>query len=291
MRFIRELWLRLIRDDCAGMAAEIAYHWMLALIPVLIFLFSLFGMVTSRPELFTQVLDVLHRFIPHQAFSLVAESLTDLTRDSSSGLAVVSFLAALWSASNGALVVEKALNRAYSKSARRRNFWRQRLVAVLSVLGVGLILLVATNLVVFGKMLINAVEHWYRPAGWVLGWLKVLRWLMPVGGLLAVSLFIYTVGPERKEQRAWNTVWPGALAFVLLWMLTSSLFGEYVTNLGSYNKVYGSMGAIIVLMVWLYLTSYAFLIGSEINALLWRYERRGRQNRTAKTSQYRRFYP
>jgi membrane protein len=289
MRYVRELWLRLMRDDCAGMAAEIAYHWVLAIIPVLIFLFSLFGIVTSRPELFIQVLEVLRRIIPEEAFSLVANTLAELTRDSNSSLAIVSFLAALWTASNGALVVEKALNRAYSKSGRRRNFWRQRMVAIFSVLGVGLIILVATNLVVFGKMLIAFIEHWFRPPVWILAWMTVLRWLMSVGGLLAVSLFIYTIGPERKEQRAWKTIWPGALTFVALWIFTSLLFGEYVTNLGSYNKVYGSMGAIVVLMVWLYLTSFALLVGGEVNAMIWRHTI-GRKHRPGKPSQYRRFY-
>ncbi|HEY9746062.1 MAG TPA: YihY/virulence factor BrkB family protein, partial [Oculatellaceae cyanobacterium] len=204
-------------------------------------------------------------------------------------LAVASFVAALWTGSNGALVIEKALNRAYRKSGRRRNFWRQRLVALLSILGVGLILLVSTNLVVFGKMLIAAAEHWWRPAGWVLGWLKVLRWLMPMGGLFAVSLFIYTVGPECKQQRVWRTIWPGAATFVALWWLVSWLFGEYVSSLAHYNKVYGSMGTIVVLMVWLYLTSYALLVGGEVNALLW--QKTLRRNRAlGKPSQYRRFY-
>lgn len=288
MRFIRELWLRLLRDDCAGLSAEIAYHWMLALIPVLIFLFSLFGIVTSEPYLFNQILENLHRFVPAEAFSLLYGTLSELTRDSSSGLAIVSFVAALWTGSNGAMVIEKALNRAYSKSGRRRSFWKQRIVAVISILGVGLILLVSANLVVFGKMLIMAVERWWQPEGWVLLWLQVLRWLMPIGGLLAVSLFIYTVVPERKG--GWQTIWPGASAFVLLWILVSLLFGQYVTNLSSYNKVYGSMGTIIVLMVWLYLTSYALLIGGEINALLWRREIRKKQLQPAKPSQYRRFY-
>jgi membrane protein len=105
-------------------------------------------------------------------------------------------------------------------------------------------------------------------------------------GLLAVSVFIYTVVPERRGS--WKTIWPGACAFVMIWILISLLFGEYVTNLSSYNKVYGSMGTIIVLMVWLYLTSYALLIGGELNALLWRSEMR-RNKLLIKPPQYRRF--
>ncbi|HEY9746966.1 MAG TPA: YhjD/YihY/BrkB family envelope integrity protein, partial [Oculatellaceae cyanobacterium] len=82
MRFLRELWLRLLRNDCAGLAAEIAYHWMLALIPALIFLFSLFGMLTSRPDLFNLVLENLHRIVPEDAFSLVRNTFEDLTQGS-----------------------------------------------------------------------------------------------------------------------------------------------------------------------------------------------------------------
>lgn len=292
--FLRELWIRLLRDDCAGMAAEIAYHWMLALIPVLIFLFSLFGILSSQTDLFNLILENLHRIAPEAAFTLLRETLTGLTRDSSGGLAIISFLAALWTGSNGAVVIEKALNRAYRKGGcRRRSFWQQRLVALFSVLGIGLILLVSANLVVFGRMLINIVEQWWQPPGAILAWLKILRWLMSIGGLLAVSLFIYTVGPERKEMRSWKTIWPGAVAFSTLWICISLLFGAYVTNFSSYNQLYGSMGAIMVLMVWIYFTSYSLLIGAEVNALCWRYEIRSLQNKAAKhpkPSQYRRFY-
>ncbi len=265
-RVLGDLWKDIRHDDCPGLAAEMAFNWMLALMPCLVFLFSLFGIITSQQALFQRMLAYFHRMVPGDAYGLVQDTLTELVRNSSGELATISLLGALWISSNGALVIEKALNRAYGCTERRRNFWQQRLVALLIMLGMGLILLVFSNLLVFGELLISMIAHWLHPPSWILSGLNALRWLVLIGGFMTISMWIYSIAPESQLFSAWKRTWPGAVVFVTLWALVSLLFSAYVTNMGNYDNVYGPMGAIIILMIWLYLTSYALLIGGEVNA-------------------------
>jgi membrane protein len=271
MDFIKTLWNKTVQNDFAGLAAEMAYNWMMALIPILIFLFSLFGMFGTKTDLFGQLMSNLRHVAPPDAYRIMLGTITELTADSSGGLALVALLGALWTSSNGAMVVEKALNRAYQCKDETRNFLVQRITALVIVAGMGIILLLCSNLIMFGGSIIDAVEHYFRPGGWMIRLLDVLRWVLPMASLVVVSMFIYAIAPNIRPHRSWFSAWlrswPGALVFVILWVAISSLFSIYVSNMANYNRVYGSMGAIIVLMFWLYLTSYALLIGGQINAL------------------------
>ena len=267
--FVTELGMKLAADDCAGLAAEMTYNWMLSLMPSLIFLFSVFGMFGSQPDVLRRILTLLNRLIPREAFTLVQASLEELTKDSSGGLAIAGLIGSLWAASNGAAALEKALSRAHGVRVPKRSIWKQRLVAVLIVLGLAVIMLICTNLIVFGEVIISMVQHAVYLPEQVLQWFGLVRWVLPIASLILISLFIYNIAPESDESvNTPKTVWPGAITFVVLWIVVSVLFSMYVTNLGNFNHIYGPMGAIIVLMIWLYLSSYALLIGGSINALI-----------------------
>lgn len=265
--FLKDLWARIGQNDYFGLSAEMAYNWMMALVPLLIFLFSLFGMVTGGGDGFGQILDQLRRLLPADAFNLVRGTLEDLTRNSSGGLAAAGLLGALWASSNGAMVVIKALDRAYRCTEESRHFIMQRLIGLSIVVGMGLIMLVFSNVIVFGGMALDAMEAWFRPYGLAVRLLEVARWALPLAGLVLVSMFIYSIAPNRKIRGHWKETWPGALTFVGLWVAISWLFSLYVSNMGNYSKVYGPMGAIIILLFWLYLTSFALLIGGQVNAI------------------------
>jgi membrane protein len=269
MDFLKQLMGRLGEDDSAGLAAEMSYNWMLALLPTLIFIFTLFGMFGIHTDLFAQILGNLQRLIPNDAFDLIQASLSELTRDSSGSLALVSFLGALWTASNGAITVEKALNRANHCIEIKRTFWQQRIIALLIVIGLAILLFVCANLIVFGGLMIDAIQDFLRWPEWMLRLFGFLRWSIPIAGLVLISGFIYWIAPEPLEgrERERKSVWPGALTFVGVWILISIAFSLYVSNMGNYNKIYGPMGAIVILMIWLYLTSFALILGGEVNAL------------------------
>lgn len=266
--FLKRLGLKISSDDCMGLAAEMAYNWMLSLLPGLIFLFTLFGMVNSQQASFYRVLTILRRLVPKDAYSLVQASLDALIQESNGGLAILSLLAALWTVSNGAVTVEKALNRFYKIEPKFNDFWKERLSAIIIVIGISVLMLVSTNLIVFGEAIhqfLGQVLHF--PETW-LNWIRLLRWTLPIFSLFVMSWFVYAIVPRTLGRRFWRNMWPGAMTFVPLWILISLLFGTYVSNMGNYGKIYGPMGAIVILMIWLYLTSLALLIGGEVNALL-----------------------
>jgi membrane protein len=269
MHFLRQLWTQINRNDCSGLAAEMSYNWMLSLLPTLIFMLTLLGLFGVQSNSFKEIMVRLHQFMPSDALKLIHDSVKELIRASTGGLAIISLLGALWTASNGAITIEKALNRSYQCTDMQRNFWQQRVVALLIVLGLVFLLFVVSNLIVFGDLMFNAIQTYLRLPVWVLTLLAFLRWCIPIIGLVPVMGFIYWIAPDYKHTPTTKkVVWPGALTFVGVWLLISWLFSLYVTNLGTYNKIYGSMGVIIILMVWLYLTSFTLIIGGEVNAIL-----------------------
>lgn len=244
------------------------YNWMLSLLPMLIFVFTLFGLMNAQPELFDQMLRVLRRLAPGEAFVLLEASLQALIKDSSGGLALVSLLASLWTASNGAVTVEKAFGRFYDIPLRRPPFWQQRLLAMLVILGLAFIVLICANLVIFGEVILQVMKKGLVFPIQSLDLFSTLRWVLPIFSLLFISWFVYSVTPRPLGRESWKVMWPGALVFVPLWILFSVLFSQYVNNMGNFSKIYGPMGAITILMIWLYLTSFALLVGGEVNALL-----------------------
>jgi len=268
-RAVQSLWRCLNRDDSAGLAAEMTYNWMLSLIPALVFMIAMFGMFGMQSSLFDQLMDRLYLLAPRDAYQMLQSSLKELNVGSNGKIAVLSFLGALWTASNGVKSIEKALNRAFRSVEKRRGFLQQQGIAFLAVIGLGLLMLVSANLIVFGEVIFNLIQssmpiapEWMPIFNW-------LRWGLAIGGLVFVIFFIYWIIPDTsaKQLPLSQRVLPGTLLFVPLWILLSWLFSLYVANFANFNKVYGSMGAIIVLMSWLYLTSYILIIGGEVNAM------------------------
>jgi len=268
--FLKRLWDCLKRDDAAGLSAEMTYNWMLSLLPTLMFLFTLFGMFGVKSDLVDQFMSRIYVVAPREAYTLLQVTLTALIKDSNGGVAVLSLLGAIWSASNGVTSIEKALNRAFRCVDKNRGFLRHFLVGLLAVIGLGILMLLSANLVVFGDVIFGFIQQTFwlpEQVGWIFSW---LRWSVAIVGLVLISSFIYWLVPDIRAEKLKfrQSVLPGTLVFVPLWILISWLFSLYVVSFGHYSKIYGSMGAIIVLMIWLYLTSYTLIIGGEVNAII-----------------------
>lgn len=266
-KFLKLLWTKVNEDDCSGMASEMAYNFMLAFVPLLIFMVSIFGMISADPAVLQGMLQNLDRMAPREAMGVIETSLRKITDDSSGGLALVSFLTAMWSSSNAAMVVIKALNRAYRCIEDRRPIWKQRLIALGIVLGMAVIMILCSNLLMFGGMFIDFLNTHFGLSASTETALQLLRWGVALGALLIIVDLIYVIGPDYKNGPAWERTWTGTFTFIALWGGMSYLFSLYVANMGRYSQVYGPLGAIVILMIWLYLTSFMLLIGGEINAI------------------------
>ena len=255
----KRVWSETMEDDVLGRAAQLSYYFLLALFP------SLLGYLAGESgQLRTDLFKYLSAVLPGDASRLVAETVNDVTQGSGGGKLSFGILATLWAASNGMGAISESLNVAYDVK-EARPWWKSRLSAVGLTLSLAFLIVTALVLVLYGHDLADtgAVKCGLGEA-FATAW-KVLQWpLILVFVLLAFAL-IYYFGPDVRDQN-WKWLTPGALVGVALWLLISFAFKTYLSYFNSYSATYGSLGAVIILMLWFYFTGAAILIGGEMNA-------------------------
>ena len=261
-RFFADLLERIRDDNILTVAAALSYYFFFAFFPFLLFLLAL---VTLLPVhgLEDWLLAQGGQVIPGEAYGMLERTVRGLLRQPRSGLVSVGAALALWSASAGFAGVMAGLNRAY-RVRESRPWWRVRLEAVGLTVGLSLFMIVAFVLAVFGGQLAKLVGQTLGPAGVVAA--RVARWVVALGLIAFVVATIYYVCPDVEQQWVWVT--PGSFLFTTGFAAASAGFSYYVGHFGSYQKTYGSLGAVIVLLFWLYLLAFFLLLGGEVNALL-----------------------
>ena len=251
-------------DNVPITAAGVAFYGMLALAPTMLALVSIYGLVTSPEESAEQVRG-LTSALPGEAARLLVDQLQSITGGNSSQLGVklaVSLVGLLWTASSGTTALIRGLDIAYDEP-EERGFVKLRaralILTVVAILAVALVL----GLTLALPAILDAAG--FSSVGKTLG--LVLRW--PLLGLLGLATLaaLYRYGPDRDKAR-WRWVSPGALVATILWVIGSGLFAFYAGRFGSYNETYGTLAGAVVLLLWLYLTALAILIGAELNAEL-----------------------
>ena len=249
-------------DNVPILAAGVAFFAFLAIFPAIIAAITLYGIFADPETVAAQVRD-LSAALPEQAQPIVADQLQSVASASGSALGlslVVSIVAALWSASSGTGNLLKAINIAYDED-ESRGFLKVRGLALALTLGAIVFVLLTLTLVAVVPVVLNVLP--LGPVGTVLA--QVLRWVLLVALVVAALAITYRVAPDRDQPRfSWVTT--GSLVATVLWIIGSVAFSLYVNNFGSYNKTYGAIAGVVVLMLWLYLTSYIVLLGAEINA-------------------------
>jgi membrane protein len=249
-------------DHAFGRAAELAYFFLLALFPFLIFLLNAFSFMPGLQE---ALLDWFAKLMPPEAMKLVTHWVENVISGSSGGLLSFGLLGALWAASKGMQAIIFALNTAYDVN-EERSYWMTKLIAP------GLTILLSL-LIVGGQVLIMFGD-------WLAIWLTSLlglgdrfvalgRYIDYLIGLLLLTVgvgLIYHFAPNRK--RKWQLITPGAVFAVSTSIIVSILFSYYLRIAPKHNAVYGSLGAVIVLLLWLYLWGLALFIGGEINSVI-----------------------
>jgi membrane protein len=251
-------WREANEDNILGRAAELAYYFLLALFPMLIFLTSLVGFL---PGLREAVFTALGKFVPGEAMRLVSETISDVTRHRSGGLISFGVLGALWAASGGVTAVMGTLNAAYD-AREERSFWKIRLIAI--SLTVMLAVMGGTALVMFGdRFAVWFGERLGMGPSFTVIW-GVIHYLVGLALLFLGLELIYYFSPNVEQD--WKWVTPGAVFAVVSMVVASLLFSLYLRFAPDYSATYGSLGAVIVLMLWLYLMGAVILIGGEVNA-------------------------
>jgi membrane protein len=251
-----------LTDDCLSLAAQLAYYFFLALFPALLFLVALASFFPVQ-NLMESILGSLARFAPPDVLNIVRDQITKIGESKDAGLLTTGMLLTIWSSSSGMQAIMSTLNRAYDID-EGRPWWKVRLIAVLMTIGVGLFVVVSFALVVVGPTTAEHIAQWFGLGqAFVWAW-WILQW--PVVFLLVASgiALIYYFGPDAEQDFVWIT--PGSALATVLWLLFSLGFKLYVARFTNYNETYGTIGGVIVLMLWFYASGLAFLIGAEMNA-------------------------
>ena len=247
------------------LAAALAYYSFLAIPAVLLVEVGLFSLFAS-PDAITTLIDKLGTVVPSQATQLIEDSLRRMNENKSGSLAmvIVGFVLALWTTMGAMTSFMRAVNRAYDRE-EGRGFVRQRLVAVQMVIAMGVAFLLVFGLLVLGPVMSGWIGNALDIEG-VMGWLWwVVQWPILLVGLLAVFATVLYLGPNVDHPR-WRFITPGSVFAVVVWLVASGLFAVYTSMFDSYNKTWGSLAAVIVMLTWLWVTGIALLLGAEINS-------------------------
>jgi membrane protein len=262
----RELLTRTVRetldDDGLGLAAQLAFYFFLALFPTLLFLIALASFLPAE-DVVGRVVSLLQGVAPGEVIAIVRGQLTQIAEGDQAGLLSFGVAAAVWSSSSAMVAIVSALNRAYDVEDGRP-WWKQRLVAIALTLGVSMFLLVATVLVLAGPELADFVSGRLGLGGVVAWTWKVLQWPLVFALVTSAVGFIYYFAPDVDQDWVWIT--PGSLVATALWLVGSLAFRAYVVNFGSYNETYGTLGGVMVLLLWLYMSGLVIVVGAEMNS-------------------------
>jgi membrane protein len=263
---VKELARRVIReirhDDCVGRAAELAYYFLFALFPFFLFLTTLLGYLPV-PNLLDRILELLAQFLPGEALTLVQDNVRQLVTDQRGGLLSFGILAALWTSSSAITAIIESLNRAYEVE-EGRPFWKVRGLAILLTIGLSFLLIVSMILLTFGPQIGSWIAGYMGlSALFEVAW-NFLRWPVIVCFLIFAMAVLYYCAPDVEQEWKWIT--PGSVWAVLGWIVASLGFAFYVNNFAAYNKTYGSIGTVIVLLTWMYVAGFIILVGGEINS-------------------------
>jgi len=265
--FTSQLWKRINEHDIFGRAAQLSYYFLLALFPLLLFLMTLLGyFAQAGSDLRYKLLTYLATVMPSSAVTLVRTTLDEISGGAGGGKLSLGILAALWAASNGMGAISDTLNAAYGVK-EQRPWWKVRLVAIFLTIMVSIIIVVALAIVLYGGHIGERVAtHFGFSTIFTIVW-KVLQWPITLVFLLVTFDLIYYLAPNvtRPRRKFWTA---GAAVAVVLWLLVSFCFRVYLHFFNSYNVTYGSLGALIVLMLWFYFSGLAILIGGEVNSEL-----------------------
>jgi len=254
-------------EDLLSNAAQVAYFFLFALFPLLLFLVSIFGIVLdSSGDLRAEMFSYLRQAMPTSAFELVRKTIEEVTENSSGGKLTFGILIALYSASAGIDGIRVALNGIYNLTEDRA-WWKTKLISLLMTLGLGVLITIALGVIFYGSRFVTLIMNSLNlpiDSPVVLG---ILQWAIVLVVLTVVFALLYNFLPRHKKPK-WVWITPGTVIGIFLWLLLSYSFRLYLSYFNSYDKTYGSLGAVIILMLWLYLTALVILIGGAINAVL-----------------------
>lgn len=244
-------------------ASSLAFNFMLAFFPATIFLFTLIPYIHIK-GFQANLLNLIETILPYNAYMAFQATIDDIVKIHNGKLLSIGFVSALYFATNGVSNLMQAFNRS-SLIVEKRTWIKRRLIAIALTVVISLALLVAIGILTLGETVIGFVQHHVASKGHF--WIYVIalsRWIIVIAIFFVTISLLYRYGPANVQK--WSFRSTGSIMATILAVLTSIGFTYYINNFSSYNKLYGSIGTLIILMLWLYLNSLILLIGFELNA-------------------------
>ncbi len=262
--YLTNLIKSIIRDDFANAAGEMAYMTALGIFPFMLFLMAIFGWL-GKKFFINKIIFSLSAIAPSSVIDLINDVLREVSLFKSGKLmAIAGFIVTVFLTHNAIAVIIKGLNRANNVS-ENRNFFKVRLLAILMVFVNAFFLFISINLIVLGRVILNFIGIYLSIPQNIIDTILITRWPIAFIVLFILASINYYVLPARDFSFKKKSVFPGALFFCIFWLLGSWAFSLYVNALGTYNKVYGTIGTFAILLVWLYYSSIILLIGGQVN--------------------------
>ncbi len=265
--YIISLLKKIIDQDFFGVAAEMAFWFILGVFPFLLFMTSLFAWL-GKKTLMAPIIDFITNIAPKDVASLIVNTLNEaMIFKQGKLIAIIGLCITIALSANAIAVIIKGLNRAYAIE-ETRSFIYTRTLSVLMVFLNAMVLFVVVNLIVLGKVFLDFMLQYTILSQFSVDIISIVRWPVSYIALAFLALGNYYILPaiEGNDKIRFKSILPGTFFFSLFWMLGSWCFSLYLSNLNAYNKVYGTIGAVAILMVWLYYTSLIVLVGGEINS-------------------------
>ena len=252
------------QDGVPLMSAAVAFYALLALVPAMVAVVSIYGLVADPSDIDRQVTDWLGS-APQEVRDLLSAQLRSITENAGAAAGVgvvIGIVAALWSASSGMAHIIEAINTAYDEH-ETRGWIKRRLLAIILTVGATVFMVAAAALI--AVLPAALADTGLGTVGRVI--IGLARWLVLPLGMIAALSVLYRYAPNRDNPQ-WRWASPGALVATIMWLLASIAFSIYTANFAKYNETYGSLGAVVVVMLWLFITVLAVIVGAELNAEL-----------------------
>jgi membrane protein len=262
---VKNVWLEIYAGTLLTHAAALSFYFLLALFPLMLFLITILGFFAEGgTELRQQLLSILARIVPYSASTLIHTTVEEIGQNADGGKLSFGILTALWISSSGMGAISEALNAMYGVK-ESRPWWKVRLASVGLTVALSVLIVSALLLILYGGELGEAVTNYFNQdrdfvAFWVIAQVPLV-----LAFVLLNFAMIYYFSPNLYDQR-WYWITPGSVIGIVIWLFASFLFRIYLRYFDSYSITYGALGAVIVLMLWFYLTGVSILIGGKINA-------------------------
>lgn len=252
------------RDDLTTRANSMAFSFFLSLFPTIIFLFTLIPYFPASENYMAVLSDSIEEFFPDAAKDYILGIIGDILSIPRGGLLSIGFILALFFSSNGMFSMMRGFDKSYAESFKRRNVFQKYALAIWLVFILFLLLIFSVVLIIGGQQILNYIFeflNWGEASAWSLGLLRFIAVIFLFYGLISA---IYYFGPSLRKRMNWFS--PGATLATFLSLLTSVGFSYFVNNFGRYNEIYGTIGALIVVLIWIQFNCFILLVGFELNA-------------------------